>query len=411
MIFSFSKKRDNIILASLLKPINDVRMYGKLGKSLAKSLENNTQNQAEKSQKKIHIIGFKPKNEVKNTENFVFYPIFNFKRLSVKRLFAQFLFFYFLLKIRPKILIVCTFELLFFAIIYKILFGAILIYDVQENYYANIRYTNVFPVWLKIPLAYLVHFWEKICCFGVNEFWLAEKCYLEELSLYKRKYIFLENKVIFEQIKYFLENKENRLKNSLEIPSKQIKIPTKFLISGTLGEDYGTLKAINWCKNYYKIDQNIHLTMIGFCAKNSDLEKIQNNILGIPYITLIGGSTLVNPNKIMSEAMKTDFWVMPYAQNENIKNRIPTKFYESMAFQKNIIVSENLHWKDFFIKNSYIKNICFSKFLPENVLQDKENIENMRNNYHNYHNSKFNVDIFWENEAKNLEKSVVFKQK
>lgn len=373
-----------ILLASLLKPANDIRMYEKLAKSLAKK----TEIQGNKPQK-IHIIGFKPKKEVQNTEVFAFYPIFDFKRLSYKRFFAQFLFFYFLLKIRPKILIVCTFELLFFSVIYKILFGGKLVYDVQENYFANICYTKVFPYWLKIPLAYLVLFWEKMCCFWVDEYWLAEKCYLEELNLYKKKYIFLENKVVFEQIK-FLQQK-NKTENQIN-----------FLISGTLGEDYGTYKAIDWCKHYHKTNSNIHLTIIGFCAKKLDLQKIKNNISNTPYITLIGGNILVNYNQIISKANNTDYWLMPYLQNENIKKRIPTKFYEAIALQKMIITTKNIFWKSFFEINNYNSFIFFEDILPNFVFEKQNNTQIM--------DIAQNPNIFWENEVKNLDRSVIFEK-
>ncbi len=390
-------------------------MYEKLAKGI---LKNSGKNNPEKNDLEISIIGFKPKNLLENEkideenrkQKIKFYPVFDFHRLSPKRFLAQFTFFYLLLKIRPKILVVCTFELLFFAVIYKIIFGTKLIYDVQENYSANIFYTKVFPAWVRFPLGYLVKFWEKFWGNWVDEFWLAEKCYLEELHLQKRNYIFLENKVVFEQIKPFLKNIEIQ-KNFDE---KNIDTKTKFLISGTLGEDYGTHEAINWFKNYQKIYPNSTLDVIGFCAKKSDFEKIQNNILNCQNINLIGGNSLVDSNLILEYASLTDFWIMPYFQNKNIQNRIPTKFYEAIAFQKKIILlknaSQNITWKAFFKENNYIENVEFLDFPLDFFELKKQNF--VKNNpFENEKNQFFNLEkksIFWENELNNLEKSKVF---
>ena len=93
-------RKTRILIASVLKPVNDTRMFEKVGQSLAKL-----------SETEIHIAGFKAKN-LSNASGIYFHPIFSFNRISFGRIQAQWNYYKLLLQLKPEVIIPNTFELL-----------------------------------------------------------------------------------------------------------------------------------------------------------------------------------------------------------------------------------------------------------------------------------------------------------
>src|SRR5437660_1638590 len=108
-------RKTRILIASLLKPVNDTRMYEKMGRSLAKLPDT-----------EIHICGYQ--SPLPDCPEIHFHPLFHFKRLSFNRLAAQGKYYQLLLKVKPDAIIVNTYELLLVSLTYSILFNAKLYY-------------------------------------------------------------------------------------------------------------------------------------------------------------------------------------------------------------------------------------------------------------------------------------------
>ena len=66
-----------ILIASVLKPVDDTRMYEKIGLALAKI-----------DKADIHIAGF-ASNNVSEYDNIEFHHLFKFNRLSLRRLLSS----------------------------------------------------------------------------------------------------------------------------------------------------------------------------------------------------------------------------------------------------------------------------------------------------------------------------------
>src|SRR5699024_4005215 len=124
----------------------------------------------------INIIGFWSKN-IPTIPSMRFFPIFHFKRNNLKRIFASWKYYNLLLEVKPSIIIVTTAELLIVSVVYKILFGSKLCYDVQENYYRNIRYTHTYPKLIRNGLAWIVKAIENCSDKWIDQYFLAEECY------------------------------------------------------------------------------------------------------------------------------------------------------------------------------------------------------------------------------------------
>ncbi len=311
------KKR--ILLASVLKPIDDTRMFEKLGKSLSDT-----------GIYDIFIVGFPAKKNPINTNNIHFLPLQHFKRLSFQRLWAPLGVLKKILKVKPDILIVNTHELLLVAILNRILFGAKIVYDIQENYWRNILCTDAFPKPLRPFLAVGVRLKEVITSPLFHWNLLAEKGYEKEMSFFGRKATTLENKVSIPR-GFFRDASKTQF---------------KLLFTGTLAESTGVFESIDLAKKLKAMEPTVQLLIIGFCAKENTLERIREEIESFPFITLVGGDVLVPHAEILQAISSCNFGLIYYPASPHTENAIPTKLYEYLGCQLPILLHDYKPWSD-----------------------------------------------------------------
>src|SRR5690606_25200106 len=217
-------KSGKIVIASVLKPVDDTRLFEKLGLSLAET--NNYD---------VNIIGFYSKKSFSHSK-ISFHPLFNFRRNSYKRLFASWNYYKKLLQLKPDAAIVSSPELLPVTFVFKIIFGLKICYDVQENYYANVRFTPTYPRGIRKILALAVRTFEKLSRPFIDLYLLAEKCYVTELPFTQGKYLVIQNK--FRPLKPIRE---------ANFRSQHPKI--RLLYTGTIADNYGIYEAIRFTNN------------------------------------------------------------------------------------------------------------------------------------------------------------------
>jgi hypothetical protein len=356
---------------SVLKPVDDIRLFHKIAQTW------------QEAGYQVHSIGFYSSAE--NQEQVFFYPIFKFKRLSIRRLLAVWQIFWLLLKIRPQDVVCGSVEALPLCVVYKIIFfrKTRLFYDVQENYYANIRYTRTYPSIIRYPLAFLVRFIEYCSGIFVHCFLLAEQCYAQQLPFLGKKFLILENKPLK---KFFQKH--------FSPPSYRI---SSLACVGTIAEEYGIYQALDF---FEKISHHHYTLYIhGRVAKPTLAEKL-STLASEQVIIRISGQP-VPYTDILDTMRQADILLMPYPINRAYAQRIPTKFYEAMALNKWILVSDNPHWHYFFIKNQYTK-VLFIDF-EKITEQDAEKILHYIDEKFLQSSEKFNVEnIFWESEKQGL---------
>ncbi len=336
-----TSKTEKIAILSVLKPVDDVRAYQKIAKSISED------------SKEITLIGFEASSNftVKNNNpNIHFIELFtsqkNKNRLGFWRFFAGFRVFNQLLKIKPTKIIVCAVELLPFTLFFKFLFNSKsesksnpikIIYDVQENYSFNILYQDNYPHFLKKILAFLIQRFEKISSSFIDVYLLAEKCYVEEMPyLKKTNYVFLENK--------FLPPTAWKL-------SATVNSDIQFLLYGSFSKTYGTLEGILLFKKLEKEVQkqgfSATLLLVGYCSDKEYSTKILESIKNEDSILIINEDSTNSISKpvshtfLLEQLQKTDFVILPYLSNKSTQNCIPTKFYECLAYQKPMLISGN----------------------------------------------------------------------
>jgi len=310
-------KKQRIVLASILKPVDDTRMFEKMAVSLAGV--NNYQ---------IFVIGYPTKGTVNRDHNITQFSLKPFQRISLGRLIAPWQVLKIIYKVKPEVLVVNTHELLIVGIVNRIFFGGKIIYDIRENYWRNILHTKAFPHSFRFLIACWVRLKEKLIAPFFHGFFLAEKTFEKELTFLRNKHVVIENKM--------------RVPTGFQRAGSGEK--TKLLFSGTLAESTGVLYAIELAKKLHQVDSKIELTIIGFCALQPTLIQIRKAIETHPFINLIGGDQLVPHQEIIAAIAQADFGIIAYPPSYHIENRIPTKLYEYLDCRLPILLQDYPPW-------------------------------------------------------------------
>lgn len=311
-------KKQRIVIASILKPLNDTRMVDKIGGSLAKD-----------QSYEIHVIGY-PALPSNHAAQFHFYPLATFKRLSFRRLFAPVYVARLVLQVKPQVLIITTHELLIVSFLFRIFFGVKIVYDVQENYYRNILYSGSFASPIKYLLAGWVRAKEVAFARFIDWFFLAERGYQNELSFIGSRYTVLENKSMFRV--------EHPIKRNLKSGT------ITCLFTGTLSESTGVFAAIDFVKSMHEVNPSIKLSIIGYTPLESVYDRIRSAINEHPFIELIGGNSLVPHTRIWEAIQAADLGLICYPVKPHTELSVPTKLYEYLSAQLPIIIQNHPPW-------------------------------------------------------------------
>lgn len=355
-----------IAIVSILKPVNDSRNFEKTGLSLSQT-----------NKYAVNIIGFSAKN-IPEVQNIIFHPLFNFDRISISRLWASWKIYKYLIKLKPELIIATTYESLFVISLYKIIFGTKILYDIQENYYRNIRFTSTYPLLLRAPLALYVRGIEKLCNRWVDHYILAEQSYAHDLKFTVGKSTIVENKTTL------LPHDNIKKENSSEI---------RIAYTGTIAENYGIFDAISFIDRMHQFNSNIHFVIAGYCAKKATWGKIKRKTKGKKYITICGGDHRLSHNQIIKEIETANFVILPYHLDHSIKGCIPTKLYECIALKTPMIIRQNPLW----LKLCNQFNACIA---CDFKAEDEVFLNTMLNR--NYYTKGNATDIYWKNEEVKL---------
>jgi len=358
------RKKRRIVIASILKPIDDTRMFEKIGQTLA-------------SRDEVHIVGYPSKN-FPSFSDVHFHPSNRFERISVSRLLVPIQVLRKIFSFRPSLLIVTTHELLGIALIAKLFLPLKIIYDVQENYFRNLLYTKSYPFFIRWLLAIYVRTIEWLSHPFINQFFLAERAYQSEISFIpEKKSIVLENKY----------------KGTTKSVQRNLKDGIRFLFSGTLAESTGVFTAIELAKQFFELDHRITLTIVGHCAHAETRRKLSSLLTDKPYITLLGGDALVPHQDILREIEIAHVGIIAYPRNPSTENSMPTKLYEYLALQLPILLIDHASWKTFCAPFNAAVTFKPSGIQPAAILQ-----EIRQKSFYTAAPS----DVLWANEAQKL---------
>ena len=315
----FKAKGIPVLIASTLKPLRDSRAYEKLALSLG-----------ETNKYSLNIIGFSSKKP-KSTPQSRFFLAMSDYQSKWDRVAAQWRFLRCLFQVRPKIIICCTYEYLLISSWCKRIFNYRLVYDVQENYIANLDLNPNLSPNQKNKRKSLIQKAESIP--GIDLFLLAEKCYVQEMPE-KSPFLILENKY------------QGEIVPTPPI-SFQGKSKFKFVLAGTLTTTYGIMEAIQWFLKIRETYSESELVIIGHVPLvdfQNQLEDIQNRSSGIRLNT---SAEPISHSEILTAYQDSDFALAPYQLHPAIRDKYPTKLFECAALGIPLLHTPNLIWEEF----------------------------------------------------------------
>ncbi len=249
-----------------------------------------------------------------------------FSRISIARIFAPFRILIKTLRLKPDVFLITTHELLWAALLCKLLTGCPVVYDVQENYFYNILYTKAFPGILRPGLALYVRLKELLCSPFIAFFILAEREYQNELR-FARPFLVAENKLPLRIARQFVR-KPGANRSAL-------------IFSGTLAETTGVHEAIDLALALHAHSPAVTLTLIGNCPSKKFLNKLRQRISGYPFIRFTGGVYPLSHEAILNALREADAGVIIYPPNRSTATSIPTKVYEYLALELPILIRHN----------------------------------------------------------------------
>jgi hypothetical protein len=339
-----------IVIASVLKPLYEPRMYEKIGISLS-----------EIPNTEVHVVGYGTADPHR-ISSVVAHGLGSFPRLSFSRLIAPWKVFLKVLQLRPHLLIACTHELLLPFVLYKLISPRTpLVYDLQENYVLNILHTEAFPRFLRYPIAGLVRLHERFCLPFYKRVISAEDCYLKEMPFIRSKAVVIANKAL-------------RLDNTMrKTPSERIIL----LYSGSISREYGIYEAIQLVERLHSFDPSFELRIVGYCADAGEAHRLRAFIKNIPYIQADNFDRPVPHEHILKAIAQADWGLICYRDN----------------------VATNATWST--LVQTYDAGMSISY---DNPALDSLIPRLKKPSF--YHNTNATEELFWETEALKLKASI-----
>lgn len=337
-----------ILLATVLKRADDVRMTQKIGRSL------------QQAGYEVGVLGHRGKGDLHFPEGIKGFPVYGFSRLSPRRLLAGVALLKAAFSFKPNLLIVGAVELLPVAFAVHFLFGKRIkvAYDVREDYIANILHQTHYPKRLRRPLAQIINVVQKLP--GVSYYFLAEKSYAQSLTFLKSgKFSVLENKVLLEEKEFWWRHQNGGGRHSIS--------KNNFLLCGTFTPTYGTLEGIRFFKKIQAENPEyaLRLHLVGYAPDAAYRKQLEAEA------TLnVDISALDKPvaHAIILKAMKeADVLLLPYAPNASTARCFPTKCYEACGLGLPMLMQQNPFWE---AELKPLKAAFFTDFFKENAIFD-----------------------------------------
>jgi glycosyltransferase involved in cell wall biosynthesis len=304
--------KKKIVIASILKPVDDVRAYEKIAQSIAKT-----------NKYEVNIIGNLGKKE-SNSKHITFNTHTLRSNSIIKRILIREKTLFTILTIRPQLLIITTYELINIALLAKLFCNCKVIYDVQENYAVNAKYLS--KSILKKAYSFIIKLKEKVSRWFVSEYWLAEACYADQLNFVKNRFSIIENKA--------------KAVSHIRVPKEEIRL----LFSGTISNYAGVKNAIYLLRKIQEKHTNASLKIIGqihdVALEKYLLEKQKTTC----NIELNISRNSISHDQIIDAIFSTNLGIIGYEENEINRYKVPTKLYEYSRYQLPFVVMKETHW-------------------------------------------------------------------
>jgi glycosyltransferase involved in cell wall biosynthesis len=319
--------------------LDDPRACYKLGFSLGQT-----------TKYEVKIIG-RFTNNIPAQSNIHFKPYCKLKSAFLLRIIAPFVFFISALAFKPRLIIFCSWELIIPSFVLKFILGCKLIYDIQEDYPANVRELSNMNHVLKSFAAKMIEGIEKPVFRIADKLFLAEKIYLTDKNLDPKRCLILENKAILSKNESVFLGDEFTL-----------------LFTGTIASSTGIFEAIELARQLNEIDPKLKLVVSGQVHEKNIWNKLLSLSARHSFIQLNISFNSIPYHQILESISKAHAGIISYRENAATKGKIPTKLFEYAAHKLPILLlSQNKKWEE-FIKEFAQGLPASSKTKPEKIL-------------------------------------------
>ena len=375
-----------ILLASVLKPVDDTRMRGKFAETLI-----------ERPYTQVHVAGRGPvgfsDGRADEFHGVYLHRLFDGSRLSLGRLGAQWRYWQLLRRLRPHLVVVHAPELLPLTLLWQRLGrGRRFIYDIRENYALNVAtqrvYGGITQRWLAAGLRWV----ETRAARRAAALVLAEASYANELPFLRelpaRHVVVLENK-------YQPAPTETPPASPRPLPPPTETL--QLLFSGTISELNGVWEAIALAEQLHTAwPGGAHLTIIGFCQQPAVLRALQARVAAWPTgLTLIGGAALVPHAAIVAAIGRSHLGLLPYRPHLSTERCRPTKLFEYLAHGLPVASSPNARWNE--LLRAHGAGLQLDLTMPIDVATFVVVLQQ-----HNFYPRGIPTEVLWTEEGKKL---------
>ncbi len=334
-----------IVIASILKPVDDPRSYKRFGLSLAKT-----------NKYEINIIGNTSKINPEHPA-IKFHVLQNTFGLSLARLLNRWRVLKKIILLKPQILILTTHEILLSTTVLKFFFRYKLIYDIQENYLRNFWFQDNYFWFFKYPYGLLVRMKEIICSPFIDGSILAEEGYSNEFKFHiKKPHLILQNKAALSHVEPIQKRGWNQL-----------------IFTGNLSENSGVLKAIELVEKLREIETGLCLKIIGHCPDVKFREKLNVYCSKKKFINLVSQENPIHHSEIIESICQSGCAIVSYKLNPSNINCIPTKVFECIFLGVPFISDECAAWTKLGEKIGLAIPINFDDFSTSSIINSIKN--------------------------------------
>lgn len=377
-----------VLLASVLKPVDDTRMLGKFAQSLL-----------ERPNSQVFIAGRSSFDglDAHWVENYfprlIAHGIFWGSRLSLNRLGAQWHYWRLLRVLKPTVVIVHAPELLPLTLLWQRMSrGRKFIYDIRENYALNVSTQRVYQGLTRRGLAAGLRWVEARTARRAAAVILAEASYAAELpfldELPSGRVVVLENK-------YQPQPDEILRQQPQALPT--LSEPLRLLYSGTISELNGVWEAIALAEQLRAAwPGGARLTIIGFCQQPELLRQLQQQTAENPdWLKLVGGPEPVPHAEIVAEIGRSHLGLLAYRPHASSERCRPTKLFEYLAHGLPVLSSPNPLWQELLDVHGAGLAVDFAQPLDGPALV-------ARLQSHSFYPNGIPADVLWAGEGKKL---------
>jgi glycosyltransferase involved in cell wall biosynthesis len=211
--------------------------------------------------------------------------------------------------------------------------GCKVIFDMHEDYVANILYADYYADYIRRFLARRVQaVLDAFPAWG-DGLILAEDCFKGLVAFDPERLAIVRNKFQFPQ--------------SDDTPQPQGPGGLPFmLLTGTIAANWGVWESIALWEALNR-RQPLGLVIAGHGQDRRLMAQVAQRVAqgGLQdRFRLAGGATYLPFETVVKYIQACTFGLALYAIKENIKDRIPTKFYEFMAHRKPLLFTPNPPW-------------------------------------------------------------------